>query len=357
MRRYELGINMNYCSHWGFCEAIRELYQNIKDEEIEHPDHKLFFEYQDGKLVFGNCGSSLSASSLLLGSTTKADKDELIGRFGEGYKVAAVILLRLGKRFTIHNSLKGEDWLFHTVKSRRYGTEIPVVDVDRSFFKPKKGQTLVFEVEGVTEEDYLSLKDVILPINDDLGETKSTDLGSLLLDAKYKGKVYVAGLYICSNSNLKFGYDFIPNLVKLDRDRGLIDSFELSWSTSRLLACIEDIDFLYEYRGSFDARFLSTVGYSPVLGGRIYSSFKKDYGDDAIPTTDTDSFNDLKKRGYNAVMVSRSDYDFITQNKEYVPPKSGKESLQERFEQWLLGVEHKLSEAELQEIKDIFESI
>ena len=113
MAKYELSLSPEYVSHWGIVEAVREIFQNAIDQAAVQEDNPMFFSYeknevksagwgmtyeQDGVLRIGNRDSILDAKSLLLGATTKRDDQKTIGQFGEGYKIATLVLLRSGKQ-------------------------------------------------------------------------------------------------------------------------------------------------------------------------------------------------------------------------------------------------------------------
>lgn len=40
MRRFELGMSLDYVSNWTLVDAVREIFQNSLDEEIQNPDNK-----------------------------------------------------------------------------------------------------------------------------------------------------------------------------------------------------------------------------------------------------------------------------------------------------------------------------
>ena len=96
MKRFDLGMSINYCPTWGVVESVREFFQNAHDEEIVNPENKMYFGYnKDSKtLCIGNKNGRLTTNTLLLGQSSKRDSSETIGQHGEGYKVATVVLLR-----------------------------------------------------------------------------------------------------------------------------------------------------------------------------------------------------------------------------------------------------------------------
>lgn len=109
---YELSLTPNYVSDWTFNDALRELIQNGIDQETIRPDNKFSIDYDEGKEVIRlvNKNAKLKISTLLLGKSNKSNDEDTVGQFGEGYKIAALVLNRLGKTFTIYNNEKKEIW-------------------------------------------------------------------------------------------------------------------------------------------------------------------------------------------------------------------------------------------------------
>src|SRR5699024_218352 len=116
------------------------------------------------KLYIGNRLSKLNAESLLLGVSSKRGNDNLIGTHGEGYKVATVVLARNGVTVTVYNNER-EVWTSKVVKSRRYNADICVFDVEKKIFK--QDNSLVFVLDGVTEEMYQGVVDSNLHLQED----------------------------------------------------------------------------------------------------------------------------------------------------------------------------------------------
>lgn len=105
---YELTLTPNYVSDWNFNDALRELIQNGTDQEVLDPDNEFQIDYSQKEKVLRlkNRKSVLKINTLLLGRSSKANNEDTVGQFGEGYKIAALVLNRLGKTFTIYNNEK-----------------------------------------------------------------------------------------------------------------------------------------------------------------------------------------------------------------------------------------------------------
>ena len=102
--KYTLSLTKEYVSHWGVSEACRELIQNVIDNP--KPYEYNFDEYLPGlfKFTLTSKDTWLHPSTLLLGTSSKKE-DGYIGHFGEGYKLALLVLTRLGKAVTVINGV------------------------------------------------------------------------------------------------------------------------------------------------------------------------------------------------------------------------------------------------------------
>lgn len=236
MSRFELSLSPQYVGSWTVSDAIREIFQNAIDQETVDPTNTMFFDYntQHEILQIGNKSSVLDRRSLLLGESTKRDDDQTIGQFGEGYKLAALVLLRLGRQLTIYNYGAKETWVAKIVKSKRYGADILVFDVDEKYFwQSTPSSDLIFEITGITTEDYETIKASSLYFQT-IVESFETPFGYILCDKEQQGNVYVNGLFVSNVANLYYGYDIKPKWLKLDRDRRMIQDFDLQWRTSAM---------------------------------------------------------------------------------------------------------------------------
>ena len=249
MSKYELSISADYVSNWGVVEGAREFFQNALDEQTEDPSNTMFHEYDASEQILriGNKSSTLDIQTLLFGNSSKSNNPSMIGKFGEGYKIATIVFLRNGKEVTFYNYCSKEIWHTKLVKSRRYkGALVPTFYVDKvSFWEKVPENSLIIEIKGITSEEYELIKESNLwlqGIYDSGSEADyyTTGYGKILLDDKYKGKLFVSGLYVCSNSKLEYGYDVTPNQIRLDRDRGLVSDIDLAFLTSKMWTSYRD---------------------------------------------------------------------------------------------------------------------
>ena len=235
---YELTLTPNYVSDWTFNDAIRELIQNGTDQEVLDKENHFSIEYDRKRQVLQlkNSKSVLKINTLLLGRSSKAGNDDTVGQFGEGYKIAALVLNRIGKTFTVLNNEKNEVWESRFKNSEKWLEKILAFYISK---RETEYTGLCIEVGNVSWDEYCGLSDVWMKFDEDnhMGmSVVDTSYGEILTDEDYAGKVYVNGLSVNCNADLKYGYNFKPKYIKLERDRKACDSFDAREITCRMIA-------------------------------------------------------------------------------------------------------------------------
>lgn len=360
MAKYELSISADYVSHWGIPEAIREFFQNSLDEQITDPDNLMYYDFDahDQVLRIGNVNSTLDIQTLLFGKTTKRDDSRLIGHFGEGYKMATIVLLRNGKQVTFYNYNSREIWRTKLVKSKKYkGELVPTFFVEKvPIWESIPEASLIIEIRGITHEEfYEQIKPTNLNLYDEgIGDLYSTSAGRILLDPRFKSKVFVSGLYVCSNDKLDYGYDFNPDQITLDRDRRLVGDFDLAWNTSRMWAEAEEhLGRLSEVADSFDGSYTSNF-VNQDQSTRLAKSFIEKYGMDAVPVSTQDDLQRMTKLGHTPVVVSRNLQEIITKSPEWTENEhTTAKTLYDRLKDFAAAIDDRITEEERAEIADI----
>ncbi|OAG35296.1 hypothetical protein AYO21_10498 [Fonsecaea monophora] len=275
------GLTTWYVQSWEGREAFRELYQNWKDAIISsfHLDPRAFrpvfketraqiqitvhssvtpanrptgellgyirFIRRAGTVELANFQAELRRSNLGLGNSTKVGNDELAGCHGEGFKLAALVLRRLGhsvkfaaSEFYWNFGLRG---LYRTnlychlspAKPEKVEKMKAKYALDRT--KPKFKRTLkshiwedvsvkIGKAKGdygleVSEDEFRSWLTVSVdldsPSSDNVVQTLS---GDLILDTRFAGRIYLKGLRIEGHSTgYMFGYNFACGSIGRDR--------------------------------------------------------------------------------------------------------------------------------------------
>lgn len=222
-KTYELPLARDYVRHWGVAEAVRELLQNALDS-----DSPLEYHWSDNgahqRLTIRSKYGRLEPKTLLLGTTSKAEAKDKIGSFGEGYKIALLVLAREQRHVTVHNN--DLRWRAEFRHSKQFDAEVLTIVEEK--FPAGRGQGLTFLIDGLTPQDARTIIDSTLQMQESVGEVAETSKGDILYQRP--GLLYVNGLFVC-RTKMRFGYNIKPEFLKLERDRQTVSDFDLAWLT------------------------------------------------------------------------------------------------------------------------------
>lgn len=326
MSKIELTISPNYVPKWTTVDAVRELFQNALDQEVQNPINKAHWQYdhEANTLSISNDTSKLTAASLLLGQTTKANCTDTIGQFGEGYKIATMVLLREGHKVTFYNYGAREVWRPRFVKSRKFGTDILTFFIDKvDVWKKVPSADLTVVVEDVTDSDYKDIVESNLHLRTDYEVVAETAYGSIL---DLTGKVFINGLYVCDYSPYEYGYNFKPGYVRLDRDRKMANDFDLRWLATRIWSASGNTEEVLDLvaKGCADVAFINDVSGAFDWSTSSFYSFTDKYGKEAIPVATQEELERVPK-GYTGVLVNDNYNNLIRGSRLFLMPKADDE--------------------------------
>lgn len=356
MRKYELSISADYVPAWGVVEAVREFFQNAVDEETRDASNKMMLRYDEKSevLIIGNKHSELDIKTLLFGSTTKNGQDEMIGQYGEGYKIATTVLLREGKEVVFYNYCRREIWRPRLVKSRKYdGMLVPTFFVETSaVWKNIPEHSLLIEIKGINKEEYEKIRESNLHLQE--YEKKETCYGDILTDERHTGMVFVGGLFICKEPQLEVGLDFKPNVVRIERDRNMVNNFDIRWYASKMMEQSKDGELIKKSLDSYSGHFIYVNRVPDDLKNEITEDFINQHGAKAVPVSSQDDLESMKKRGYKPVIVSESKRNVILESDLYKDVEEENRKIREaerplydRFCEFIESIEVKLTEDEI----------
>ncbi len=325
-KRFELVLARDYISDWTVSNALREFMQNAIDQANNNKDNAYSVEYDEEaqELRISNKSSILKKESLLLGTTTKSATD--IGGFGEGYKLACLVMVRndIGVRFENYGAR--EIWTFKFSKLKKYNyKESLVCDVEsQAFFKKVPNDNFTIVLSGLSEDQYEDYLDLLINPG---ATTIDTRYGRIIKDEDYKGKIYVSGLYVATKEGYEYGYDIKPEYIKIGRDRNLIADWDLSGITrdmwldvaaderelimEMLVNSTKDVEhFQYSWGLSYSD---SKSANRREIADEMYKEMEDKYGEGVILTNCEDDREMLshKYKDKKIVVVSNNIYSLI----------------------------------------------
>ena len=259
-------------------------------------------------LVIENDGCTIPHEALLFGHTTKLGRGDLAGKFGEGLKLAMLVLARAGHEVRIRSG--SEVWVPKIERSDKFDAEVLVVHVDKG--RADKARVQV-EVGGITEEDFSSTKDLFLFLSK-LGKDEriQTLAGSLLFGERFKGRVYVKGIFVQRSADLDHGYDLAD--AEIDRDRKMVDRWDLGYKLKSIWndaisqrPNLADVFVEMLEKGAADVQGVDEFGapYLPDAVKKVAAKkFREVYGPDALPVESLEQSQQVEHFGKKGVVCS-----------------------------------------------------
>jgi hypothetical protein len=323
-----LSIKADYLPEWGAWEGIRELVQNGKDAEtqLEAP---LKVTHNKQTLVIENEGAVMERESLLFGATTKAGRDDLIGRFGEGLKLGMLALVRAGRPIKLR--VGSEVWTPTIEKSEGFKANVLAVDIRGG--KEAKKRVRV-EIGGVTSVEWAELRERFLFLADIADDERiKVYSGELLLGPRFQHKVFVKGIWVQDKPKLQYGYNFKD--AKTDRDRKMVESFDMDWSAAAIWkdAAHTRPDLLTKFIAlatddAEDLRGIAEYGHvGDALSEVAAVHFKKLHGPDAMPVSTLAESEQVEHLGAKGIIVSKAMAKILE------PKLGGAEELAKRYKE------------------------
>lgn len=366
MKKLELTIASDYVPSWGIADAMRELFQNALDQEIQCNDNKASWEYDAATqtVSISNKKSVLTTNSLLLGSTTKYGDPATIGQFGEGYKIATLVLLRNNKPVVFYNYGCREVWRPRFVKSRRFGADVLTFFIDTKYpWSSVPDKDLTIKIHNISEDEW---NNIIVPTNlhlrTDYTVINDTEFGQIL---DIPGKVFVNGLFVCDYAEYKYSYNFKPGVLRLDRDRKLVSDFDLKWIASKMWRVAKGPDVALQVAklleaGAADVQYIADtfIGSLQGIALEAYHQFTKAYGSNAVPVSNQDEVSKVPDT-HRPIVVNETYKRVITSASLYSAPEPVPEppSISERLTDWLRKYAEELSVEAASELEELIETL
>ena len=224
-------ITAAYVSDWGLREALREIVQNALDAgDMQISSHN----GDDNHWVISNQGS-FDREVLLLGNSIKSDG--AIGKYGEGMKLAMLVLARLG--------------IVHYVEAggASYRGAFDLSSFKEPTFVIYEGQSAASE--RVEFHIHYDISNIVHDIYKDIDHGICEE------------GLYVNGLYVSDLPGFRYGYNIPNSLVSLDRDRRSVDTAVVKAYAAKLILAkmtyAEIADLMFDQVQDVDTLFAITT--------------------------------------------------------------------------------------------------
>jgi len=299
MRTIELSLAKNYVPQWTIVDAIRELIANALDTGSAK------VTIQGDTLSILTTSGAIPIEHLLLGSGSKTEDTDTIGQFNEGLKLALLILARENTNCNIFN---GNDmWTPYIATSQIFGIDCLHLSIEK--YEDEYDNEVLFELSKLSEDviEEVRAKNLCFHDNLDLIETPN---GDILKDSNMKGQIFCGGVWVCEDKTFDYGYNFNTDVLKLDRDRKTVSTFDISWQTKELWKYVnedENLDIVVSALTSNnnDTTYLGDYNTpSKELANKAIAKVYEDLEEDTIVTDDHDEYHEVIRSGYKAKYIS-----------------------------------------------------
>ena len=303
MAKIELSIYKDYVRDWDVWCGVREIMQNAMDEHDKGRPMRV--DHKGDVLTISNEGSELRIEHLLLGLTDK-DKDKRArGEKGEGLDLGLLALTREGLPVVIRTPT--ENWRPEISLSESYDRDVLKI-ITRKVSKRRSGTSV--EIKGINEQLWDQLRFRFLDFQK-MGVNEKITVeyhGDLLLDSVHRGMIFVKGIYVQTDPEMRFGYNFFQ--VDLDRDRRMVKSFDLQWESGKILSAATKMrpELLLEtVYGMLNNEEKDIRGFGQYIDDdvkeMIARRFKTEHGDDTIPVSSIGESEQIDSLGAKGVVA------------------------------------------------------
>ena len=313
--KQELTLTASYCKEWGLREGFREIVANAKDAETEMRA-PCSVEYKAGKVIVQNVGVSMAREVLLFGQSSKMDRKDTIGRFGEGLKLGMLAIVRAGHTMKIKTG--GETWTPSIAKSAKFDAEVLTIDIKQN---DTSDNSVRVEIGGVDEDIWCELVPMFLFMNpmDPKSIVPCQYRGELLLDPEMAGRIYVKGVFVLQDEKYRFGYNLFDATV--DRDRKMVNTYDLEWMTRSIWhnALKSRPDLVTKYEEAIESGTQDVqIGYESAASDlpqaaldAMVESFKTKFGKDAMPVLTFGDSQNVEHIGKRGIVVQKAMYNVL----------------------------------------------
>lgn len=321
MARIALSVSSDYLPAWGVHEGLRELVQNYIDaaEDVNVPGE---IRYEGGtargRVFLRNPGAKpLTREALLFGVTSKANREDQRGQFGEGMKVGTLALVRAGRQVTIRTQT--ETWSASLSPAPDFGGRKVLTFDTRK--RPTESDSVEIEIGPVERAEWDKIRDSFIFMQEEEAEVPSHKgvNGALLLDAAHRDSIFAKGIFVTKMDGCKWGYDL--SSLALNRDRSMVDEWDVRYHIIRVLSeqvnkvviSIPDIAEMF-YANTWETRSGSAWTYSDIPAKVIkhLASAKRLTAPlcrGIVLTASEDEATLTESYGYAAVRIPRSLFD------------------------------------------------
>ncbi len=217
----KLPLAKSYISSWEAPQGVRELIQNALDCN----DHSVYVE--GSTLCIDSYDGCLLPKHLMLGYGSKSLGSNTRGGHNEGLALALLVLARSELDVVFYNGM--EKWTPYFEYEDDFEEECLHIAVESSV--EGEENSVQIRIQGFESHPYImqTIVNNTLILQDQDYSRHETKYGDVLLEHEQKGRIYCGGLFVGTLQDFDEGFDIKPEYLKVDRDRRMLDHFDVQW--------------------------------------------------------------------------------------------------------------------------------
>jgi hypothetical protein len=284
-------ISEEYASHWKRQDAIRELIANSLDvgDAI-----RITHNGTEGRI--SDNGTGLMKKHLIFGISQKSQTD--IGKFGEGMKMACLVLARTGSPVKIESV--GYTYEAKLEYNEEFGAKLLVIEYNKN--SRTKGTSIVFNCK---EQELEDAKSLFVKFRGSRKKPIEEREMEVYTEPEQRGHIYVNGLKTTKLDTM-FGYNVKNKELVNTRDRNNVDISMLQKEIQGLLCYTKNEEIIEAYLTAWKQR----TNYLEYLVSSFY-------------TSNSEAWNKTVKKVFKKACFSTGNYD----NEDFIAKQAGYELL------------------------------
>lgn len=316
-------ISTDYRSQWGVWEAIREIVQNSLDETETMPK---LTRTTDGNILIRDDGEGCELPNMIILGKSEKHGTFKRGQYGEGVKIASVILLKRGCRVVA----RSRDWIIEFKLGKLLSENILEYNITKTDGQ-YKGFSMVITGLDYDEVYELITTKFVDPTSPDVLHTNSTY--GRLLTGKYKGNMYKRNIFVAKcHKEAGFGYDLFN--VDTGTDRNFMNTWDAANNMGNLLSTVKDKSIIKTVIELQQKDILESTATGWKLTPEYLEVFEELYGKVEVIDTDNELKGKVHYNGGTQVTVKNYSFALAMQDEGY---KSAEQFLADKAKQNIEG--------------------
>lgn len=299
-------ISTEYRSQWGVWEAIREIVQNSLDETEQMPK---LTRTTDGNILISDDGEGCELPNMIILGKSEKHGAFKRGQYGEGVKIASVILLKRGCRVVA----RSRDWIIEFKLGKLLSENILEYNITKTDGQYKGFSMVITGLDFDTVYEIITTK-FVDPLSPDVLHTNDTY--GRVLTGKYKGNMYKRNIFVTkSHKESEFGYDLFN--VDTGTDRNFMNTWDAADSMGKLLSTVKDRTIIRKVIELQQKDILESSATGWKITPEYLEVFKEIFGSVQVIDTDNELKGKVHYNGGTQVTVKNYSFAIAMQNEGF----------------------------------------